>query len=169
MKIEIQKGIDSEQWDHLTGWREQVFPVEGAGITWAETTWNILAFEGDDRRPVAHVGFGEFAVELDPGGKRTVVGVGGVVVRPEHQGRHIPELLFERLHSCEEARRISTIFALFCPARLVSYYGRYGYAKFGGKTRFRQAEEDVEFSALSLMFRNLKEQPKSLKVPSEPW
>ena len=77
---------------------------------------------------MAHLGFDRFIVN-DSGANVSVVGIGGVVVRPEFQRKGIPALLFRKLHEdCPENVRSET-FTLFCPERLVAYYRRHGYEK----------------------------------------
>ena len=93
-------------------------------MQWAPLDWHILGLESG--KPVAHLGFDRFIVN-DAGAKVSVVGIGGVVVRPEFQGKGIPALLFRKLHEdCPENIRSET-FTLFCPERLVAYYRKHGY------------------------------------------
>ncbi|MFN0118035.1 MAG: GNAT family N-acetyltransferase [Elusimicrobiota bacterium] len=126
MEIVLQDKLDEKSWKHLTGWNEFVFPKEGKGMEWAPLGWHVLAFEGTN--PIAHIGFDRFSIN-DSGETIWVVGVGGVVVRPEFQKKGIPAELFKKLHTNCPPSIFSESFTLFCPERLVPYYQKHGYEK----------------------------------------
>ena len=114
MKIKLVKELSQRDSDLLFHWRERVFPHEGAKYDWSQPDWRLVACDAESV-PVAHIGYAGYRIELDGEKEQTVVGVGGVVVRPEYQGQHIPGLLFECLHGSRHAQDISSIFTLFCP------------------------------------------------------
>lgn len=166
MEIQITEKIDPGHWHHLTQWRERVFPEEGIGKEWTEVSWHLLAF-ADDQNPVAHVGFDVFDILID-GVKQKIIGVGGVVVRPEYQGQGIPAILFESLH--EQGFEITgvDIYALFCPSRLGAYYSRHGYLRHNGEVWFVQNGVTV-LSQFEFMHRGGIAQSAYIELLSPPW
>lgn len=91
---------------------------------------------------VGHIGFDRFEVIINAV-PRSVIGIGGVVVRPEYQGQGVPALLFnEVLH--QAPKHLGTdVFTLFCPPRLVSYYEKQSYQRHLGDVYFLQQGEKV--------------------------
>jgi GNAT superfamily N-acetyltransferase len=165
MEIEIEVDLNKKDEIHLMGWSEQVFPIEGKGLCWCATPMHVVARKNGE--PVSHLGFGEFLIHSESESFR-VVGVGGVVVLPEHQGQHIPAALFSRLHSSDFALKISHIFTLFCPRRLVAYYERLGYTLYEGTLSFLQSGRQVE-SSFCFMYRGKCNLGSKVIVPSNPW
>lgn len=125
MRIETKQGISKDEWAYLTQWKEQAFPEEGRGKEWSQVSWHTIAYAADGS-PAALIGFDGFFVHAISN-DCPVVGIGGVVVRPEYQGQGIPALLFQEVH--EQGERVvgSNVFTLFCPDRLVTYYKKHGY------------------------------------------
>ena len=137
MEIKLIDELTNSQIDHLFHWRERVFPIEGKEFEWAKSKWHLLALR-ENNEPTAHLGYADFTISLDNQSQAKVVGVGGVVVRPEDQGKNIPAKLFDFLHNSKHARSLSNIFTLFCPERLVSYYQKHSYRAFDGVVTFLQ-------------------------------
>lgn len=166
MKLETKKGVTADEWRHLTRWREQVFPSEGHAKEWSSPSWHVIAY-ARDKNPVGHIGFDGFTILVDSV-EQLIIGVGGVVVRPEYQGQGIPALLFRQLHE-KAVRQIDTeTFALFCPDRLVSYYERHGYRLHHGEVRFLQWGEEVT-SIFKFMHRGNIAPECSVELTTAPW
>jgi predicted N-acetyltransferase YhbS len=167
MRIEIREGIDDRQWQHLTGWADPVFPIEGRPLQWSPSRWHVLAFD-DGEFPVAHIGFDAFAIESG-GQVLKVIGVGGVVVRPELQGKGIPGLLFKELHHSPLAQSLSSTFTLFCPHRLVGYYEGHGYVGFDSEVSFLNKGNVTQSSDFRFMWHGEPLQDVPLKLHCPPW
>ena len=167
MKIVITESLNSFENDYLMRWKKNVFPVEGQSICWSSLSHHILARENN--KAIAHIGFAEFTVQIHSESYK-VIGVGGVVVRPEFQGKNIPGLLFKKLHESQIALSYSNLFTLFCPARLVPYYTRHGYVQSRGSVSFMQ-DDGLRESSFDFMVRGLKIENKDLNitVPTKPW
>ncbi len=168
MRIQRVKELSERDNDLLFHWRERVFPHEGAEFTWSAHEWSLVAYDAE-AAPVAHLGYAGYRIELDGDREQDVVGVGGVVVRPEYQGQHIPGLLFERLHGSRHALEISPVFTLFCPLRLESYYQRHGYTSFQGDVSFMQGPVRTRSEDLLFMHRGLVGDSGVLRLQCEPW
>lgn len=166
MRIETKKGISEEDWAYLTQWKERVFPEEGRGKEWSQVPWHTIAYTGDGS-PVGHIGFGGFEVHVNSV-EHLVVGVGGVVVRPEYQRQSIPALLFQEVH--EQGERVvgSGVFTLFCPDRLVPYYGKHGYRLHNDGVRFLQHGKRVT-SSFNFMFKGGSLKKGVIKLKTPPW
>jgi predicted N-acetyltransferase YhbS len=162
MDIFVKDTLTGAERSHLMAWRERVFPEEGRGKQWSESQQHVLAFEGE-ALPLAHVGFGRHSLQVGEHAM-TVTGIGGVVVRPEAQGRHIPAQLFQYVHSQLGFRR----FALFCPERLITYYQRHGYSPYAGTVSFMQQGVLVE-SRFALLIRGFELPEPAVAIHSLPW
>lgn len=166
MNIVVQKNIDPAHWQHLTGWRERVFPEEGRDMEWSEPAWHLLVFDAGDL-PVAHVGYDRFEIRV-AGVECAVMGIGGVVVRPECQGRGIPRRMFDVLHRDAGPALGVDIHTLFCPQRLVTYYQKFGYQQHRDGVTLFQFGQPVPSS-----FQFLYRAPAPLSGPVElttpPW
>jgi predicted N-acetyltransferase YhbS len=167
MEIALQKGMDPGVWAHLTDWDEFVFPKEGKGMEWASLRWHVIA--SDQGQPAAHVGFDRFSVGAG-GNTVSVVGVGGIVVRPEYQKKGIPARLFEKLHAECPLDVVAETFSLFCPDRLVPYYQKHGYRKIERDVCIRQFGRLTKTS-FSFMARgkSLSITGKEITVSGPPW
>lgn len=165
IKIEIRKGIDKSEEDYLERWGEQVFPIEGRDYTWSPTSHHIIARDG--LTPIGHIGFGEFNIQT-AAGVMTVIGVGGVVVRPEHQGKNIPASMFEALHKARECGAHKKLFTLFCPERLVTYYRRHGYTLYENEVMFMQNKQLVK-SDFCFMHKGEASLGPYVHLTTEPW
>jgi predicted N-acetyltransferase YhbS len=149
----------------LMEWSEHVFPVEGRKHTWSAPTHHIIARSSGE--PIAHLGFGRYEI-MNVRQAMQVVGVGGVVVRPQWQGQNIPQRLFACLHSTEVLDARESVCTLFCPARLESYYARQGYQKFTGEVLIPVGErhERIDFS---FMCRGNTEFGSPITLLTDPW
>lgn len=166
MRVEIKKGISKEEWAYLTQWKERVFPEEGRGKEWSQVSWHAVAY-ADDGSPVGHIGFDGFDVNVNSA-EYLVIGVGGVVVRPEYQGQGIPALLFQEVHSQGEQVVGSEIFTLFCPDRLVPYYEKHGYCLYNGGVRFPQHGKRVS-SSFNFMVKGVSLGDGVIDLKTAPW
>ena len=95
MKITIEQELNSIDETLLFRWADVVFPIEGRGLEWEKPEFHIVAWENE--RPIGHIGFGKYVIEADM--QISVIGVGGVVVRPEWQGKGVPLEMFTVLHN----------------------------------------------------------------------
>ena len=165
MELEITEFLDEADRVRLFEWREQVFPVEGRAYRWSETSHHVVARSSGEA--VAHLGFGRFEL-LDGGRTLAVIGVGGVVVRPEYQGRRIPSLLFDVLHSTPVLGARETTCTLFCPERLVPYYSGHGYKVYGGEVNIPWGD-GTKVIDLRFMYRGQAEFSPSITLTTDPW
>ncbi|WCN17956.1 GNAT family N-acetyltransferase [Marinomonas mediterranea MMB-1] len=167
MDIQFSDSMSKEEFEHLFRWREQVFPAEGKNIDWSQPDWHLYSREVG-QLAAAHLGYGRYQLTLD---ERSidVVGVGDVVVRPEHQGKGLPSKLFKHLHHCEHANTLAEVFTLFCPHRLESYYQQHGYRKFQGTVSFLQKGVATSSDDFILMYRGTPLTGKAITIKGEPW
>lgn len=166
MEIERQELLEEHDRQHLMFWRERVFPEEGIGIQWAETRWHIVAREG--QFAAGHIGFGEFSIEVESQVLK-VIGVGGVVVRPEFQGQAVPAKMFDTLHNDAPKLIQSETFTLFCPERLQTYYQKHGYQPFSGRVHYQQGGEYCLCEKFVFMYRGSMPEVDTIHIPGEPW
>ncbi len=168
MELRIVERLSEEEFDYLFKWDEFVFPIEGKGIDWSKFKYRIIAI-GNSDLPIAHVAFAPFEIKLDNSKNIPVVGVGSVLVRPECQGKNIPNKLFEYLFTCQEASSISSLFALFCPERLESYYQRHGFKKFLGSYTFTQKGKTTSSDKFIFMYKGGDISANTIHIDGNPW
>lgn len=166
MNVEILEQLSQKDSDDLFRWREQVFPIEGKGIEWSKLSRHVVC-RNDEGMAVGHIGFGEFAI-ISANKEIAVIGVGGVVIRPEYQGKGIPAGMFEMLHRELSGPGNPKLFTLFCPKRLEGYYVRHGYKVYEGTVKVIQKKELVPVD-LSFMFRGSFDFGPYINLTSEPW
>ena len=166
MDIFIEDFLSADDRVNLFEWSESVFPAEGRGFTWAKPTHHVVARENGSA--IAHIGFAAFTIIHET--ELPVIGVGGVVVRPEHQGKNIPSILFETLHAATTLDVRNSISTLFCPQRLIPYYEKQGYQEHQQGFRFLQDGNYVETSQFQLMVRGCPVRwNRTVSIPSNPW
>ncbi len=164
-EIRVQEGIKLTHKEYLENWGEQVFPEEGKAFTWTEPSHHVIAWVSN--KPVGHIGFGQYSIKSQ-GGLLPVVGVGGVVVRPEFQGMKIPQDMFAVLHRSNILNASKLPFTLFCPKRLVAYYKKHGYFLHEEQVPFIQNNK-LTTSAFCFMSRGDLMGFKGLALTTEPW
>lgn len=140
-------------------------------MQWAQPEWHVVASDSKGNA-IGHIGFDEFQIAVG-GATISVVGIGGVVVRPEYQGQGIPAKLFDYLHRDAGNYVKAEAFTLFCPQRLVSYYQKHGYHLHEGECYFMQNEVSV-LSNFQFMYRGkeiaqLVSRTGTIRIPSIPW
>jgi len=161
----IQSEIDENESTHLFKWDERVFPTEGRDFLWSESTHHIIA--KDDGKSIGHLGFGKYLVVGEV--EKSVIGVGGVVVRPEYQRKKIPRRMFEVLNSTNILNAKESIKTLFCPERLVSYYKVHGYEEYTHGFKFMQKEGYTKTDKIHFMVRGELGLSCFVSIPSYPW
>jgi len=163
--IELTQQLSARDQDHLFHWAAQVFPVEGRALGWCQPSHHLVYRQG--AQAIGHIGFGRYAL-LSDGEPLEVIGVGQVVVRPEHQGRGIPNDMFEALHRRAPALLGPKLFALFCPPRLETYYHRQGYRTLDGSVTSRKSEA-LANSGFCFMYRGEPQPGWRLVLTTHPW
>ena len=119
----------------LFGWGQDIFGVEDKLYRWRPKEYHFVTEE--DGRPLSHVGLIKTVVKA--GGRDvTVAGVGGVVTRPEAQGRRYVHAAMRRAAEfmCQELKVDSGM--LFCLQRLMPFYARQGWRLLEEETEFEQ-------------------------------
>ncbi len=167
MEIKIVTALSQADWDVLTDNNPHAFPEEGHQMQWQQSQWHIVAYD-DHQLPIANIGFVGVNVQIEEQ-EYHINGIGGVVVKPEYRGQHLPMTLFEKLHQSELALSISQTFALFCPFRLESYYQQAGYQTLKAPVSFMQEEGMTTSEHFAFMQFGEALPAKPVKIFSLPW
>jgi predicted N-acetyltransferase YhbS len=117
-------GVDSTQWRALEGDDPHPWGEGPGGLQWAEKERYVgVPGEHGELRAIAAA----LVAEVSAGGTPLeVVGIGGVIVRPEDRGRGLARIVIEAI--LEVARGIGPDRAmLFCREPLVALYERFGF------------------------------------------
>jgi len=163
--MELVRTLSHQDRESLFGWDEQVFPVEGRNWSWAQPSHHIVYRK--EGAATGHIGFLKSTVETDEL-LLHVIGVGGVVVRPESQGKGIPGKMFAFLHEIAPGETGTNLFTLFCPHRLLSYYAMHGYKEYQWPVRVTQGNElkEIDFGFMTFGKPEIK---GPITTTSEPW
>jgi hypothetical protein len=133
VEIRFAEALTDAERQALFGWDENIFGAEDRLYTWRPKDYHFIT--EDDGRPLSHVGVLKTTVKA--GGRDvTVAGIGGVVTRPEAQGRRYVHAAMQRATEfmCKELNADAGM--LFCLQRLAQFYAGQGW---------RLLEEEIEF------------------------
>lgn len=116
--------ITDEEREWLFLWGEDIFGVGSLAVQWRPKETHF--FMEVDGQALSHVGLLKHVVSVG-GQPSTVAGVGGVVTRPEAQGRGYARRLLQ--HATEVFTQQWKVDAgwLFCLPRMESYYAALGW------------------------------------------
>jgi GNAT superfamily N-acetyltransferase len=155
MAIEIKRTdfLSEAECRHLFEWGEDIFGANDLNLTWRFKTAHFLLFEDD--RLVSHVGVLQHAVSV---GDETVTvgGVGGVVTRPEAQGKGHAKTLMGRVADCFTREWAVAAGLLFCLPRMVPFYRSLGWEKIEDPVLIEQPDGSVE-SPMGIMILPCRE------------
>ena len=118
-EIRLANAITDEEKERLFNWGENIFGVTEYTLSWRAK--DVHFFLDVDGEPVSHASL--LKHEVSVGGRPVLVaGLGGVVTRPEAQGRGYARRLVR--HAAEFFAEEWNVEAglLFCLPRMVSYY-----------------------------------------------
>jgi predicted N-acetyltransferase YhbS len=124
--------LTDEERQSLFGWGEMIFGIEDAAYRWRPKELHFVTEE--DGRAVSHVGLVKTKVTAG-GHEVTVGGVGGVVTRPEAEGRRLVHAAMREAARYMRSELGVEFGMLFCLPRLAPFYERQGW---------RLVEDEVE-------------------------
>jgi hypothetical protein len=132
VEIRFAEALTDGERQALFGWGENIFGIEDANYRWRPKDYHFITEE--DGRPLSHVGVLKTTVRAGEAAV-TVGGVGGVVTRPEAQGRHYVHAAMRQAADfiCKELG--AEFGMLFCLPRLAPFYARQGW---------QMVEEEIE-------------------------
>jgi GNAT superfamily N-acetyltransferase len=149
MPVEITRTEDlsAERLRHLYGWGKDIFGADDLKLQWRPKTLHFLLF--DDGELVSHVGVLRHTVSAG-GNPVAVGGVGGVVTRPEAQGKGYARTLMRRAAGFFENDWKVEAGLLFCLSRMIPYYEALGWQKIEETVLIEQPEGAIE-SPMNIM------------------
>lgn len=126
MAVEIRyaEALTEEERQALFFWGQDIFGIEDRDYRWRPKDYHFITEE--DGRPLSHVGVVQAWVDVN-GRRLRVGGIGGVVTRPEAQGRHLVHAAMQQASAfiCHELG--AEFGMLFCLPRLEPFYARQGW------------------------------------------
>jgi hypothetical protein len=135
VEIRFAEALTDVERQALFGWGEDIFGVEDRLYTWRPKDYHFIT--EDEGRPLSHVGVLKTTVKA--GGRDvTVAGIGGVVTRPEAQGRRYVHAAMKRATAfmCDELKTDAGM--LFCLPRLSPFYAGQGWRLLEDETEVDQ-------------------------------
>ena len=134
-EIRQAASITGEEKERLYNWGEDIFGATSYALKWR--TKDVHFFMYVDGRALSHASLLSHEVSVE-GRPVAVAGLGGVVTRPEAQGRGYASRLIH--HAVEFFKREWKVEAglLFCVPRMVSYYARLGWQTIEGPVLIEQ-------------------------------
>lgn len=159
--------ITDEERERLFLWGEDIFGVGSLAVQWRPKETHF--FMDVDGQPLSHVGL--LKHEVSVGGKPlTVAGVGGVVTRPEAQGRGYARRLLQ--HATEVFTDEWNVDAgfLFCLPRLEPYYAALGWQRVKETVHVEEPEKVTIPIYAMVLPRGVSEWPAGeIELQSRPW
>jgi predicted N-acetyltransferase YhbS len=123
-EIRFAEALTDQERESLFGWGETIFGIEDSAYRWRPKDLHFITEEGG--RAVSHVGL--IRTKVRAGGREvTVGGVGGVVTRPEAQGRRLVHAAMREAAAYMCADMGVEFGMLFCLPRLAAFYERQGW------------------------------------------
>lgn len=116
--------LTDEERQSLFGWGEMIFGIEDAAYRWRPKELHFVTEE--DGCAVSHVGLVKTTVWAG-GYEVTVGGVGGVVTRPETQGRRLAHAAMSEAARYMRSELGVEFGMLFCLPHLAPFYERQGW------------------------------------------
>jgi hypothetical protein len=168
VEIRFAEALTDAERQALFGWGEDIFGVEDRLYTWRPKVYHFVTEE--DGRPLSHVGVIKTTVKA--GGRDvTVGGIGGVVTRPEAQGRRYVQAAMQRAVAfmCEELKVDAGM--LFCLQRLMPFYARQGWQLLEDEIEFDQPSGPIvsPFRVMVLPCGAYVWPPGRVEVGGLPW
>jgi len=162
--------VDSDQWRALQGDDPHPWGGEAEALEWAEKRHHVgVPAEHGELLALAGALIAEVRVDAQP--PFPVVGIGGVIVRPDVRGRGLARLVIESI--LDVARRLGPERAmLFCRRPLVPLYERFGFLLIDAPVTAEQPAGRVEMP-LRAMWAPLRDgtgwPPGTVEVLGEPF
>ena len=118
-------GVDSGEWRALQGDEAHPWGGEAEALVWADKERHV-GVRGERGELLALAGALVAHVKVDAGEPFPVVGIGGVIVRPEMRGRGLAKLVIDAILRVAEGLGPERAM-LFCRAPLVALYEGFGF------------------------------------------
>jgi len=124
--FKVHPEISASERKILFEWGPDIFHGSLYSLQWRPTDVHVVGYAGDE--PVTHVGIVSHPVAV--GSTRALVGgIGSVVTVPQKQKLGLAKECLRRAQSYMRSDLGVEYGFLFCPERLVEFYGRSGWRK----------------------------------------
>jgi GNAT superfamily N-acetyltransferase len=148
-EIRQANAITDEESERLFNWGENIFGLEPHTMTWRRK--DVHFFMDVDNKPMCHVGI--LKHEVSVGGRPlTIAGLGGVVTRPEAQGKGYARKLIARAVEFFGQEWKVEFGLLFCLPRLVPYYDSLGWQAIEGPVLIEQPSGQIQMPLPAMVF-----------------
>jgi len=168
VELRVSDAMTGEEYERLFCWGEAIFGPDDGLYQWRPKERHVYVEE--DGRLVGHVGL--LAETVRAGGEEVrVCGVGGVVTRPEAQGRGHAGRAMRRAHELMREETGTEFGMLYCRDELVPFYEALGWLLVEDENEFGQPAGRVTspFNVMVLPLRG-REWPRGrLVVEGLPW
>ncbi|HEX7998352.1 MAG TPA: GNAT family N-acetyltransferase [Pyrinomonadaceae bacterium] len=133
--------MTDEETERLFNWGEDIFGAKSYALSWRRKELHF--FLDVDDEPLSHVGL--LKHEVSVGGRPLMVaGLGGVVTRPEAQGRGYARRLVKHAAAFFTQEWKVEAGLLFCLQRMVPYYASLGWQTLRQPVLIEQPHGEVE-------------------------
>ncbi len=140
-RIKRASALSDEEWERLFNWGENIFGDPPVELTWRPKEVHFVLYE--DGQAMSHVSI--LKHEIRVGGKPlTVAGLGGVVTRPEAQGKGYAGKLMRSAARYFKREWKVDAGLLFCLPRMVAYYEALGWHVIEAPVFIRQPTGKME-------------------------
>ncbi len=164
----------SDRWDEVVPIGDLVYPPENPitkvwrSVTWSPPQQRVVVLDG--KRPVCHVGV-YYRDGLANGTPAKICGIGGVMTRPEQQGRH------HATHALEIANELAIkrgmeFGLLICEDKNIALYRKFGWRVFPGEMLYGQPGGKKVWQLSAVMVRDINGTAPSegtIDLCGKPW
>ncbi len=134
--------VDSDQWRAIQGDEPNPWGGEAEALTWVAKQ-RYVGVPGEDGALLAMAGALVADVSVGGGEPFGVVGIGGVIVRPDMRGHGLARLVIEAI--LDVGRGLGPAHAmLFCRQPLVALYERFGFRTIEASVSAAQPDGRIE-------------------------
>jgi len=168
VELRVSDAMTEEEQERLFRWGEAIFGPHDGLYQWRPKTLHVYVEEGG--RVVGHVGLLEETVRA--GGEEVrVCGVGGVVTRPEAQGRGHARRAMLRAHEIMRDETAAEFGMLYCRDELVPFYAALGWQLVADENEFGQPAGPTlsPFNVMVLSLRGRRWPAGRVVVEGLPW
>src|SRR5574341_646056 len=140
MEVRLVTTLSDADKKQLFKWGPDVFGVEALKLQWRPKDWHFLVYVNNEL--VSHVGIVKHVVTVGEQ-QITVGGIGGVVTVPSAQTQGYASMALQQATKFMRDELMVEFGMLFCLARLIPFYQRFGWQEVQESVIIDQASEKI--------------------------
>lgn len=148
MEVRLVTNLSEAEKQQLFKWGPDVFGAAALNLQWRPKDWHFLVYA--NAQLVSHVGIVKHLVTVGEQ-QVTVGGIGGVVTVPAAQGRGYASMALQKATKFMREELLVDFGLLFCLARMIPFYQRFGWQELTGPIIIDQPSEKMPSPLVVMM------------------